>query len=89
MAKAVKVQQVAVVPMTYAHRALTVGDTFTATRRDARILKAIGRSADAPSDPLASLRARYESVSGFAADKRWGESRLRREIEEAGTKWES
>jgi hypothetical protein len=86
MSKAMKVQQVAVTPMTYAHRMLTVGETFMATRRDARILKAIGRSVDAPSgSALDSLRLQYEKASGFSPDKRWGEKRLRQEIEALST----
>lgn len=77
------VEQVATQPMTYAHRMLTVGDTFMATRRDAKILQALRRSKDAPSSPseLESLRMQYEKASSMSADKRWGERRLRQEIE--------
>jgi hypothetical protein len=85
MSRAAKVEQVAIGPMTYAHRMLRAGETFAATRRDARILKAIGRSADAPSDSvLDQLRLQYEKATGFSADKRWKEKRLRDEIAAAG-----
>lgn len=78
-------------PFRYAARALKVGDEFTASRRDARLLEAIGkarryvppkRKADPVGEDLDALRAEAEEL-GIDVDGRWGPSRLRAEIEQA------
>lgn len=79
-----KVKQVALKELRYATRRLMPDDEFYASRRDARILQALGKCRDAenvdPPDGLDNLRAEYESLSGNPADKRWKEKRLREEI---------
>jgi len=39
--------------------------------------------ADKRGDDVASLRAEYEALTGKAPDRRWGESRLKKEIKKA------
>lgn len=83
---------IATKPMTYATRRLKAGDPFRANRRDARILRAIGKAADAPArvpqarqaeaaqSPLDTLRLQAGAI-GVAVDGRWGEARIQQEIE--------
>jgi len=68
--------------MNYATRALKAGDVFAAPQRDARILIAIGKADPAPVDPMEELRKEAAAL-GVKVDARWGEARLRAEIEKA------
>jgi hypothetical protein len=45
-------QMIASQSMTYATRRLQAGDGFEASRRDAELLKRLGRATEAPADPL-------------------------------------
>lgn len=73
----------------YGGRALTVGDSFEARGRDARILTAIGKASEVPAEEKAKaeeldqLRADYVEATGSEPDKRWGPARLTEEIEKA------
>ncbi|MER2263509.1 hypothetical protein [Methylobacterium oxalidis] len=90
-----KVDQIATKAMRYGGRVLKPGDTFQASRRDARVLQAIGKAERAPqADPappvdpeeetkaaeIEQLRAAYEAVTGDAPDGRWGAAKLREKI---------
>ncbi|MDR7040561.1 hypothetical protein J2X36_005344 [Methylobacterium sp. BE186] len=90
-----KVDQIATKAMRYGGRILKPGDTFQASRRDARVLQAIGKSGPPPqvdpapqADPeeetkaaeIEQLRAEYEATIGDAADGRWGAAKLREKI---------
>lgn len=84
-----KVDLIATKAMRYGGRALTVGEPFQASRRDARTLGAIGKAEAAPEvDPeelkrqelLERLRAEYQAAKGEGADLRWGVPRLEQEI---------
>ena len=94
-----KVDQIATKAMRYGGRALRPGAPFQASRRDARVLEAIGKSkppetldedveegSAAPAnkpDDIDALRVRYRAASGEDADKRWGAGKLREKIEAA------
>lgn len=69
----------------YATRALVTGDDFDASRRDARILEAIGKArryVPPAETELDRLRARAGEL-GIVVDNRWREARLTEEIEAA------
>ena len=87
-----KVDLVASKPLRYGGRSLEVGDTFDASPRDARILKAIRKAADAPAEDIEAkeaaeeldhLRAAYTEATGEEPDGRWGAPRLNEEIAKA------
>jgi len=79
--------------MAYANRRLSAGDSFTANRRDARILVAIGKAlgdgveapapkrAPAPSD-LQTLREQYQAKFGKRPFNGWTEAQLREKLAE-------
>lgn len=78
-------------PLTYRTRRLLPGDLFHAGPRDARILKAIRKAADAPSaevdtgeaSPLLdtpALRAEYKRVLGKQPFAGWDDDTLRGKI---------
>lgn len=84
-----KVDLIATKSMRYGGRALTVGEPFQASRRDARTLGAIGKAEAAPEvDPeeverqklLERLRGEYQKAKGEDPDMRWGVPRLEQEI---------
>lgn len=70
----------------YGGRSLVAGDPFdAASERDARLLKAIRKAANAPEvDPddaakavqLDALRTEYTAATGETPDLRWGAARL-------------
>lgn len=77
--------------MRYGTRALRAGDEFEASRRDARLLVAIGRASEAkepepvkpePEDDIEALREEAQAL-GVHVDGRWGAKRLRDEIAKA------
>lgn len=87
-----KVDLVASKPLRYGGRSLEAGDPFDASPRDARILKAIRKAADAPvedveakqaAEELETLRASYTDATGDEPDGRWGAARLSEEIAKA------
>ncbi|WP_313444515.1 hypothetical protein [Brevundimonas sp.] len=74
--------------MTYATRRLQAEDTFTASRRDARILVAIGKARYVSSDAIAdddlpALRDAYKSKLGKRPFNGWDADTLRAKIAEA------
>jgi hypothetical protein len=84
-----KVDLIATKAMRYGGRALTAGEPFQASRRDARTLSAIRKAEPAPEvDPeeirrqelLDRLRGDYQTAAGEPADLRWGAPRLEQEI---------
>ena len=74
--------------MRYATRALTAGDLFQANNRDARLLVALKRARHAPAQPtepeptIDELRDQAAKL-GVEVSTRWGEKRLKEEIEKA------
>lgn len=72
--------------MRYATRMLSAGDDFTASARDARLLIALKRAAPyvppAPEPMIEQLREQAVAL-GIDVDKRWGDRRLKEEIEKA------
>ena len=77
----------AVKAMTYATRRLRAGDDFMASRRDARILAAIGRAEYAPDaepvDPLADARAEYQAKIGKRPFHGWDAATIKAKMAEA------
>ena len=73
--------------MTYATRRLRAGDEFEASRRDARILAAIGRADYAPDPepvaPLADARAEYQAKIGKRPFHGWDIATIKAKIAEA------
>lgn len=76
----------------YGTRALTAGELFTASRRDARILKALKKAVDAPAAPepardegpdLGALRERYSEIYGKRPYYGWDAETLVAKIAEA------
>ena len=69
----------------YATRMLRAGDAFSAGRRDAKILVAIGKAKldDTPKSDLVALRDEYQSITGSKADGRWGAVALQERIDAA------
>lgn len=81
--------------MTYGTRRLKAGDPFTASRRDARVLDAIGKATYGtrdliaapverqPADDMQALRARYQEVVGKRPFPGWDAAELQRRMDEA------
>ncbi len=85
-------KMIAMKRMTYGTRRLKAGDDFTATRRDARVLDAIGKAtygtrdlvaARKPVDDMQSLRAKYQKVVGKRPFPGWDAAELQRRMKEA------
>jgi hypothetical protein len=78
--------------MRYGGKALVPGDSFQASSRNAKLLKAIRKADDAPPPPppppapteaeirLTALRDKYRAAKGEDADGRWGIDRLEGEL---------
>jgi hypothetical protein len=74
----------------YAGRVYRAGVAFAATAADARVLVVQGKARFAPTDGpgpgetpasrVGVLRTEYEERAGKAPDRRWGETRLVKEI---------
>lgn len=90
-----KIKMKALKAMRYRTKPMRAGKEFYCTRHAARVFTALRKAVQVPSDPapakpvkseafrdpLDDLRARYEALAGSAPDRRWGENRLRHEIE--------